>query len=521
MNSGTVTIQGGTRAIAASHTVTPPAAYKYWTNTTTTDPLGAGTQYPGGMPYAYNLADKFVKIEAMSLLASAVTITGTAIPGALLTADISGITSAAPLGTLTYQWKSGGTPVGTNSSAYTVATADIGQTITVEVSAANYAGSLTSAGVTVTVPDLTPPTPGGSGALTATGLTPTTLTLDWTAATDNVTPPASLRYYVYRSTSANIGTPAECTANGTLLNTGGTAGLTTFNVTGLTEATTYYFNVVVEDGAGNEAVYTSISATTTRTIYSIRTSTSGAGIVSADRTTAYAGETVTLTITPGTGYELASLMASGLTLTTVYSGRYTFVMPANDVTVNAVFKKTARQLAWETVMPLIEAATFTLTQAEAADATAARYRLAALINALLAPHGFAITAGDIVIFRFDAATAGDAVKLTGVNGLFEFRVSPSDVSPSAYNECAITATPFDDTANDVIGATVLTASVLDGTLHVGGLTSGELWSVYNLSGTLVYRTVATASEAQIRLPGRGVYVVVSGNETVKVFGTAN
>ena len=124
-------------------------------------------------------------------------------------------------------------------------------------------------------------------------------------------------------------------------------------------------------------------------------------------------------------------------------------------------------------------------------------------------------ASDIVIIVFQSAIAGDAMKLTGVNGWMEFRVSPSDVSPSAYNNGDITATPFDATVNETIGATDLTATTLNGTLCVRGLTVGQPMSVYNLSGTLVYRAVATAPETKTILPACGIYIIRSDDRTLK------
>ncbi|GHU62265.1 hypothetical protein FACS1894123_02900 [Bacteroidia bacterium] len=62
----------------------------------------------------------------------------------------------------------------------------------------------------------------------------------------------------------------------------------------------------------------------------------------------------------------------------------------------------------------------------------------------------------------------------------------------------------------------LKAYVQNGTLHVGGLTAGKQWAVYNLSGALVYNGIAGNDEADVSLSVRGVYIVKSGNKTVKV-----
>jgi hypothetical protein len=234
------------------------------------------------------------------------------------------------------------------------------------------------------------------------------------------------------------------------------------------------------------------------------------------------GETVTLIITPDAEYELESiavydyhnnrviipLSGSGLTRT--------FVMPAHHVTIAATFRNTSYQAAWNAALALIEAATFTLTQVETANADLARYRLAELINALIAPTGFVISPYDVVIFVFTPATAGTEDRHAGVAGRFEFRVTPPNTSQSAYSSGVITPTVY-IVGNEVVsGVAPLQAWTVNGTLHVSGLTVGKLWYVYNLSGVLIYQSAAVESEAKIPLPDRGVYVVRSGDGTVKV-----
>lgn len=80
------------------------------------------------------------------------------------------------------------------------------------------------------------------------------------------------------------------------------------------------------------------------TIYHVLT-TSGSdlgGAVSIQPVSARQGETVTITVTPRSGYVLRSVTAADASGTQVYltslgSGRYTFIMPGSNVTLDAVF----------------------------------------------------------------------------------------------------------------------------------------------------------------------------------------
>jgi len=62
----------------------------------------------------------------------------------------------------------------------------------------------------------------------------------------------------------------------------------------------------------------------------------------------------------------------------------------------------------------------------------------------------------------------------------------------------------------------LRAWVRNGLLHVTGLTVGEALHVYTASGALVYHGMATSSEADIPLRVQGLYVVHSGEHTIRV-----
>jgi autotransporter-associated beta strand protein len=160
-----------------------------------------------------------------------------------------------------------------------------------------YTSTLSSNGTTqlllnASVTDVTPPVK-GSG-VTAGVVTSTTVPLTWTAATDAVTPQANLRYYIYQSTSNNITDTAGCRLNGTLLNSGGTLNLLSYTAQNLTPNTTYYFNVVVTDQAGNRTAYSSVSTTTMKAQLAGSVAISGTAVFGQTLT----ANTASLTSTP-------------------------------------------------------------------------------------------------------------------------------------------------------------------------------------------------------------------------------
>ena len=108
-------------------------------------------------------------------------------------------------------------------------------------------------------PDTTAPYVPDS-TLTTSNATISSIQVDWTKAEDDFTLQSNLVYEVFYSTSDNIQTLTDITANGTSGGSG--TDIDTYTVTGLSPNTTYYFNVVVTDAAGNQSVYTSAPGTT-------------------------------------------------------------------------------------------------------------------------------------------------------------------------------------------------------------------------------------------------------------------
>jgi hypothetical protein len=62
----------------------------------------------------------------------------------------------------------------------------------------------------------------------------------------------------------------------------------------------------------------------------------------------------------------------------------------------------------------------------------------------------------------------------------------------------------------------LKAYVQNGTLYVNGLTPGQSWKVYTITGTLIYQGIAGDIKAEIFMQQRGIYIVATGKITAKV-----
>ncbi|GHT66978.1 hypothetical protein FACS189452_03830 [Bacteroidia bacterium] len=132
--SGTTVTAGGN---ITTWTVQPASGLGVGTHTAIITVTYNGTTAEAEVSFTVNQAD----------LSGSVTIDGNAVFGATLTANTGSLTTTptgVAQGTLTYEWKRGGTTIGTNSATYTLVGDDIGSTITVTVTAANCAGSVTS-----------------------------------------------------------------------------------------------------------------------------------------------------------------------------------------------------------------------------------------------------------------------------------------------------------------------------------------------------------------------------------------
>jgi len=265
------------------------------------------------------------------------------------------------------------------------------------------------------------------------------------------------------------------------------------------------------------------------TPYDVSIGTFDNGNVSTDKTSAMEGETVTLTVSPEQGYELASIsahktgntsIAVALTVTNVTTR--TFTMPDYDVTIIATFQKTQETLdaeAVEEAKAAIEGESYYVAQAIANDAASVETWLVDTLNVLFGQF-YNIQYEDVVVTAINQAVDGTEANPAGTDGSFKFTVTltiGTAISTTSEIPGIIVATAY--TVNTGINNPQVKspeAWIQNGTLHVGGLTVGKSWSVYNASGALVYQSIAVSSEENVNLIVRGVYFVKSDNRIIKV-----
>lgn len=105
--------------------------------------------------------------------------------------------------------------------------------------------------------DIDPPVP-SSPYISKTNIKTNEVTLTWERATDNVTEQSKLSYTLYQSEFNDIRTAEDCEKNGKVIMKS-TADTNTYTVTKIKQSSSYYFNVVVQDEAGNKACYQVVS----------------------------------------------------------------------------------------------------------------------------------------------------------------------------------------------------------------------------------------------------------------------
>ena len=348
-------------------TATPNSGYMV-DKITWTPEGGSATDITSSRSFTMPAANVTVNVTFRSALTYTVTFNanGGSVGISSSKTDTSGRLSSLPTATFTghvfdgwYTQSSGGTRVTTD----TVFTKDTtvyahwtqsGYTISISTVSGGQLTADRSSATAGTVVHVTA-TPGNGYQLDKITWTPEggsatdiTTSRSFTMPAANVTVNATFRSVPTYTVSFN--------ANGGSVGTSSSKTDTSGRLSSLPAATrtNYVFNGWYTQSSGgtrvtNDTVFTkdtTVYAHWTQSGYTISVSSATTqGRVTADRDSASSGTTVTLTVSPSTGYGLSSLTVRKSDDTTVStkqssenSARYTFVMPSSNVSVSAAFK---------------------------------------------------------------------------------------------------------------------------------------------------------------------------------------
>jgi hypothetical protein len=369
----------------------------------------------------------------------------------------------------------------------------------------------------VTVNDAVPPVFGG--LTSASGSSPTSVTLSWTAATDNISTPAQIVYDIYMSSTPGgevYTTPSFSSA----------AGATNYLVTGLTPTATYYFVVRARDTAGNHDSNTTeksvtLSSDTTAPVFAGATSVTALSPTSlqvnwsaATDDTTPVGSIVYLvcystspTGCNGVPFSSFSTTAAGATSYTVSgvgvllpSTTYYFVVRARDTTgntdTNVVVRSAATQAdvtapSFGTGPNVIQVKADTVASSQQLDvnwgaASDASYLSSALVYDLCwaTPSGCAaFIAGGAATFT--TAAGATSTSLTGLTSRTTYTVyvrarDPSNNRSSVASGSNTTATSYTNDINLNIFANTGAGGCNKGGCHNG--TTFPIWTRANTVG---------------------------------------
>ncbi|MDR1527821.1 MAG: hypothetical protein LBS46_09190, partial [Dysgonamonadaceae bacterium] len=209
--------------------------------------------------------------------------------------------------------------------------------------------------------------------------------------------------------------------------------------------TRYYYAVVTNTNSSVNGIPTAearsnvAAVTVTASSYAVTVLSTSNGTVTANQTSAAAGETVSLAIAPSAGYMLNAITAyrtdspsTPVTLSGTGSVR-SFTMPAYNVTIAATFCLLPTQTdikAVDAAKAAIEGGTYRIAQATGNDAQSIEGWLTGMLNALFgASHGVQLRTavipiiGNVTVTSVTPAVAGTEAEPSGTDGWFIFSVT--------------------------------------------------------------------------------------------------
>jgi hypothetical protein len=417
-------------------TVTPASGYQYTANSLTITKAGGGTVpvSSSGSTYTFTMPADNVTVSA----------TFTAIDYSV---SIAGMTNG--------------------SVTANPASAKVGQTVTLTVSpASGYQLTANSLVVTKAVGGGTVPVSGSGNTYT------------FTMPADNVTVTATFTAINYSVSIASGISNGSVTASPTITTVGQTVTLTVSPNTGYQ----YTANSLVVTKAGGGTVtpvtgsgntYTfkmpadnvTVQATFTAITYSVSIAGMTNGSVTASPTSAMVGQTVTLTVTPASGYQLTAnsltvTKAGGGTVAVTGSGStYKFTMPAANVTVTATFTA---------INSSVSIASGISNGSVTASPTSAMVGQTVTLTVTPA-SGYQYTANSLVVTK---AGGGTVTPITGSGNTYTFKMPAANVTVTAtftainysvsiaggISNGSVTASPTTATVGKTVTLTVSPAS---------------------------------------------------------------
>jgi hypothetical protein len=195
-------------------------------------------------------------------------------------------------------------------------------------------------------------------------------------------------------------------------------------------------------------------------------------------------------------------IATGMNLT---SAQLNFLMPAQDVIAKAIYE----------YIPVINHAIVVLNDGNGtASASKVSAPRSSVITLTAVPnHGYRFK--EWIVYK------GFIILSNPTDNPAQFRMRDYGVEVMAVFE------PDIQSSNEKMQTKTLKAFVQNGTLYVSGIANGSALQVYNVTGSLLYKSIPGSShegisspfegiEVSLLLPGRGVFIITDGKEVLKV-----
>lgn len=115
-------------------------------------------------------------------------------------------------------------------------------------------------------------------------------------------------------------------------------------------------------------------------------------------------------------------------------------------------------------------------------------------------------------YYFSLPDHGSELKITGKRYITVYYKNGQGYKESEFYVTVNSPTGINDTPQ----AQQLKAWVQNERLTIKGLSKNKAWSLHNISGVLIHQDITNNDEVNIPLPTRGIYIVTSGRDKVKV-----